>query len=49
MPRLTLLLFAIVAVLGFGLAYVVVRPMQTGMTEMQVQSMIDAADRRHRA
>ncbi len=42
MPRLTLLLFAIVAVLGFGLAYVAVRPMQTGMTEMQVQSMIDA-------
>jgi protein-disulfide isomerase len=43
MPRLTLLLFAVVAILGFGLAYLVIRPIQPGMTEMQVRSMIDAA------
>jgi protein-disulfide isomerase len=43
MPRLTLLLFAIVAVLGFALAYVAIRPMPAGMDEGQVRSMIDAA------
>src|SRR5690348_17100382 len=42
MQRLTLLLFAIVAVLGFGLAWVATRPIPAGMTEMQVQTMIDA-------
>jgi protein-disulfide isomerase len=43
MQRLTLLLFAIVAVLGFGLAWIAVRPMPAGMSEMQVQTMIDSA------
>ena len=43
MPRLTLLLFALVAVLGFGLAYVAVRPMPAGMTEQQVRSIVSDA------
>ena len=44
MPRLTLLLIALIAVLGFGVAYVAVRPMpQAGMTEAQVRSIVDEA------
>jgi protein-disulfide isomerase len=44
MPRLTLFLIALIAVLGFGIAYVAVRPMpQAGMTEAQVRSIVDEA------
>jgi protein-disulfide isomerase len=44
MPRLTLLLIALIAVLGFGIAYVAVRPMpQAGMTEADVRSIVDEA------
>lgn len=43
MPRLTLLLFALVAVLGFGVAYIAVRPIPTGMTEQQVRSIVNDA------
>jgi protein-disulfide isomerase len=42
-PRLTLLLIALVAILGFGLAYIAVRPMPAGMTEQQVRSIVSDA------
>jgi protein-disulfide isomerase len=43
-PRLTLLLFVLVAVLGFGIAYVAVRPMPAaGLTEDDVRSIVSAA------
>jgi protein-disulfide isomerase len=43
MPRLTLLLIALVAVLGFGVAYVAVRPQPPSLTEDQVRSIVSAA------
>jgi protein-disulfide isomerase len=43
MSRLTVLLVAVIAVLGFGLAYLVVRPMPAGMTEDQVRSIVSDA------
>lgn len=43
MQRLTLLLFAVVAVLGFGLAWIAVRPMPATMTEAQVRTIVSDA------
>lgn len=43
MPRLTIVLFALVAILGFGLAYVAVRPMPSGMSEEQVRTIVSEA------
>ena len=43
LPRLTLLLFAAVAVLGFGVAWVAVRPVPAAMTEQEVRSIVDEA------
>jgi protein-disulfide isomerase len=44
MPRLTLLLIALIAVLGFAVAYVAVRPMpKAGVTEAEVRSIVDQA------
>jgi protein-disulfide isomerase len=44
MPRLTLFLIALIAILGFAVAYVAVRPMpQAGVTESEVRSIIDRA------
>jgi protein-disulfide isomerase len=43
LPRLSLLLVALIAVLGFGVAYIAVRPMPDGMTEQQVRSIVNEA------
>ena len=43
MPRPSMLLFALVAVLGFGIAFVAVRPMPAGITEAQVRSIVSEA------
>lgn len=44
MSRLTLLLFALVAVIGFGVVYVAVRPVaQAGITEADVRAIVDQA------
>lgn len=43
MPRLTMLLIALVAVLGFAVAYVAVRPMPAGLTEAQVRGIVTEA------
>ena len=44
MPRLTVLLIALIAVLGFAVAYVAVRPMpQAGVSEAEVRSIVDQA------
>lgn len=43
MPRLTTLLIALIAVLGFGLAWVALRPIPTPITEAEVRSIVDAA------
>ena len=43
MPRLTLLLFALVAVVGFGVAWVAVRPVPAGISEAQVRSIVSEA------
>ena len=42
-PRLTLLLIALVAILGFGVAYIAVRPMPAGLTEAQVRGIVSDA------
>lgn len=42
-PRLTMLLVALVAVLGFAVAYVAVRPMPAGLTEAQVRGIVTEA------
>lgn len=43
MPRLTVVLVALIAVLGFALAYLVVRPMPQAMTEAQVRDIVSQA------
>lgn len=43
MPRLTLLMIALIAVIGFGLAWVAVRPVPAAMTEQQVRSIVSEA------
>lgn len=43
MPRSTLLLFALVALLGFGLAYVATRPVPAGVSETDVRSIVSEA------
>ena len=43
MPRLTLLLFAAVAVLGFAVAWIAVRPAPNGLSEQQVRSIVTDA------
>lgn len=43
MPRLTLVLIALVAILGFGVAYVAVRPMPAGLSEEQVRGIVSDA------
>src|SRR5688572_13585129 len=44
MSRLAILLIALIAVLGFGLAYVAVRPMApSGMTESAVRTIVNEA------
>ncbi len=42
-PRLTLLLFAIVAVLGFAVAWIAVRPPPAGLSEQQVRAIVSDA------
>jgi hypothetical protein len=43
MPRLQVLLIALIAVLGFGLAYVAVRPMAPTVTESDVRTIVSEA------
>jgi protein-disulfide isomerase len=43
MPRLTVLLFALVAVVGFGVAWVAVRPAPVGLSESEVRSIVSEA------
>jgi protein-disulfide isomerase len=43
MPRSTLLLFALVALLGLGLAYVASRPVPAGLSDGQVRSIVSEA------
>lgn len=43
MPRSTLLLFALVALLGFGLAYVATRPVPGAVSETEVRSIVSEA------
>ena len=43
MSRLTTLLIALIAVLGFGLAWVAVRPMPSAITVAEVRSIVSEA------
>lgn len=43
MPRLTMLLLALIAVLGFGLVWVAVRPVPNTVTEAEVRSIVSEA------